>query len=167
MQTSSRGLELIENAEGLSLIAYQDSVVVWTIGYGHTLGVRAGQQITEARAVELLRKDVKRFESSVSRLVTVELNQNQFDALVSFTYNLGAGSLRTSTLLKHLNAGDYDRAAAEFDRWVYAGGQKLRGLIKRRAAERKLFETPIDHAMPPCWLSEVAFVSRATEGQYT
>ena len=99
-----------------------------------------GDTITKERAEELLRDDVKRFEGQVLRLVKVPLTQGQFDALVSFTYNLGAGNLSNSTLLRLLNVGDYSGAAAQFDRWVYASGKRLSGLVKRRAAERALFE---------------------------
>jgi len=96
--------------------------------------------ISSARAEEMLQADLPRFEAAVSRLVTVPLDQHQFDALVSFTYNLGEGNLRSSTLLKKLNAGDYAAAAAQFERWVTAAGKPLPGLVKRRAAERAMFE---------------------------
>jgi len=99
-----------------------------------------GDTITKEGAEELLREDVKRFEGYVDRLVKVPLTQGQFDALVSFTYNLGPGALEKSTLLDQLNRGDYDSAAEQFGRWVKAGGKTLAGLVRRRAAERALFE---------------------------
>lgn len=140
MNTSQKGLDLIKSFEGLRLSAYKCPAGVWTIGYGTTAGVKEGQVITKERADELLRDDVKRFEDQVLRLVKVPLTQGQLDALVSFTYNLGAANLGNSTLLRLLNAGDYKGAAAQFDRWTKAGGKELPGLVKRRAAERALFE---------------------------
>lgn len=140
MQTSQRGIDLIKRFEGLRLSAYKCPAGVWTIGYGTTAGVKEGQVITKERADELLRDDVKRFEDQVLRLVKVPLTQGQLDALVSFTYNLGAANLGNSTLLRLLNAGDYKGAAAQFDRWNKAGGKVLKGLVTRRAAERAMFE---------------------------
>ena len=140
MHISQKGLDLIKSFEGLRLSAYKDVVGVVTIGYGTTAGVKMGDTITKERAEELLREDVKRFEDQVLRLVKVPLTQGQLDALVSFTYNLGAANLGNSTLLRLLNAGDYKGAAAQFDRWTKAGGKELPGLVKRRAAERALFE---------------------------
>lgn len=140
MRTSENGLALIRQAEGLRLRAYKCPAGVWTIGYGTTAGVKEGQVITKERAEELLRADVKRFEDQVLRLVKVPLTQGQLDALVSFTYNLGAANLGNSTLLRLLNTGNYKGAAAQFDRWTKAGGKELPGLVKRRAAERALFE---------------------------
>lgn len=139
MKTSERGLALIRQFEGLRLSAYQDSVGVWTIGYGTTRGVKPGQVITKSEADALLRADVQRFEVEVSRLVNVPVSQNQWDALISFTYNLGAANLESSTLLRLLNAGDYAGAAEQFPRWNKAGGKALKGLVSRRAAERALF----------------------------
>ncbi|MBK3870977.1 lysozyme [Stutzerimonas frequens] len=140
MHTSQNGLDLIKSFEGLRLSAYKDVVGVVTIGYGTTSGVKMGDTITKERAEELLREDVKRFEQQVQRLVKVPLTQGQFDALVSFVYNLGAGNLSNSTLLRLLNAGDYAGAGAQFERWNKAGGKVLAGLVRRRAAERALFE---------------------------
>lgn len=140
MHTSQKGLDLIKSFEGLRLSAYKCPADVWTIGHGTTAGVKPGQTITKERAEELLREDVERFEAQVLRLVKVPLSQGQFDALVSFTYNLGAGNLSNSTLLRLLNAGDYAGAADQFDRWNKAGGKVLAGLVRRRAAERALFE---------------------------
>lgn len=144
MQISDKGIALIKQFEGLRLTAYQDSVGVWTIGYGWTQPVdgkqiRAGMTIKEETAERLLRTGMVGYESDVSKLVKVKLTQGQFDALVSFAYNLGARALSTSTLLKKLNAGDYSGAADEFPRWNKAGGNVLAGLTRRREAERALF----------------------------
>lgn len=143
MKASQDALDIIKKFEGFSEKAYPDPAHGWrvpTIGYGTTAGVKMGDTITKARAEELLREDVKRFEEQVLRLVKVPLTQGQHDALVSFVYNLGAGNLSDSTLLRLLNAGDYAGAAAQFDRWNKAGGKVLAGLVRRRAAERALFE---------------------------
>jgi len=144
MQTSEKGIALIKEFEGCKLTAYQDSVGVWTIGYGWTQPVdgkpiRAGMTIKQQTAERLLKTGLVSYESDVSRLVKVGLTQGQFDALVSFTYNLSARSLSTSTLLRKLNAGDYAGAADEFLRWNKAGGKVLNGLARRREAERALF----------------------------
>ncbi|EOI5912596.1 lysozyme [Enterobacter hormaechei] len=144
MQTSDKGIALIKQFEGCKLTAYQDSVGVWTIGYGWTQPVdgkpiRAGMTIKQETAERLLKTGLVSYESDVSRLVKVGLTQGQFDALVSFTYNLGARSLSTSTLLRKLNAGDYAAAADEFLLWNKAGGKVLNGLTRRREAERALF----------------------------
>ena len=140
MQISKAGLDLIKQFEGLHLKAYRCPAGVPTIGYGHTAGVAMGQTITQQQADDYLRRDVRQFERAVSRLVSVPLTQGQFDALVSFAFNLGEGALAQSTLLRLLNAGDYAGAAAQFDRWNKAGGRVLPGLVRRRAAERALFE---------------------------
>ncbi|MCU3050307.1 lysozyme [Enterobacter roggenkampii] len=144
MQTSDKGIALIKQFEGCKLTAYQDSVGVWTIGYGWTQPVdgkpiRAGMTIKQETAERLLKTGLVSYESDVSRLVKVGVTQGQFDALVSFTYNLGSRSLSTSTLLRKLNAGDYAGAADEFLRWNKAGGKVLNGLTRRREAERALF----------------------------
>ena len=144
MQTSEKGITLIKEFEGCKLTAYRDSVGVWTIGYGWTQPVdgkpiRAGMTIKQETAERLLKTGLVSYESDVSRLVKVGLTQGQFDALVSFTYNLGARSLSTSTLLRKLNAGDCAGAADEFLRWNKAGGKVLNGLTRRREAERALF----------------------------
>lgn len=144
MQTSEKGIALIKEFEGCKLTAYRDSVGVWTIGYGWTQPVdgkpiRAGMTIKQETAERLLKAGLVSYESDVSRLVKVGLTQGQFDALVSFTYNLGARSLSTSTLLRKLNSGNYAGAADEFLRWNKAGGKVLSGLTRRREAERALF----------------------------
>jgi GH24 family phage-related lysozyme (muramidase) len=144
MQTSDKGIALIKEFEGCKLTAYQDSVGVWTIGYGWTQPVdgkpiRTGMTINQDTAERLLKTGLVSYENDVTRLVKVSLTQGQFDALVAFTYNLGARSLSTSTLLRKLNAGDYSGAADEFLRWNKAGGKVLNGLTRRRMAERQVF----------------------------
>jgi lysozyme len=140
MKIGEKGLDLIKKFEGLKLSAYYCPAKVLTIGYGHTgKDVFQGQRITVQQAEDLLKKDVERFEKAVNRLVTVELSQNQFDALVSFTYNLGEGSLRKSTLLKVLNQGEYSKAAGQFEHWCFSNGKELKGLVARRDAEEELF----------------------------
>ena len=141
MQISKAGLDLIKEFEGLYLKAYRCPAGVPTIGYGHTAGVAMGQTITQQQADDYLRRDVRQFERAVERQVSVPLTQGQFDALVSFAFNLGEGALAQSTLLRLLNAGDYAGAAAQFDRWNKASGRVLPGLVRRRAAERALFES--------------------------
>lgn len=141
MKTDKKGIELIKEFEGCKLKAYQDSVGVWTIGYGHTKGVKKGDVITQDQANQFLIEDLADAENAVNRLVKVEINQDMFDALSSFTFNLGAGSLQSSTLLKLLNQGKYSEASEQFTRWVFAGGQKLDGLVRRRKAEQKLFRS--------------------------
>ncbi|MGP0848475.1 lysozyme [Serratia sp. CY83950] len=144
MNISKNGIELIKRFEGLELEAYQDSVGVWTIGYGWTQAVDGkkiapGMKIDQATADRLLKCGVVQFEQGVNQLVKVRITQGQFDALVSFAYNLGLRSLSTSTLLRKLNNGDTQGAADEFGRWVNAGGKRLDGLVTRRAAERRTF----------------------------
>lgn len=144
MRTSDTGIELIKGFEGLRLAAYRDPACILTIGYGHTgQDVQESDTITEAEAERLLRLDLLSAELAVQRLVRVPLNQHQFDALVSFTYNVGAGNLGGSTLLRLLNDANYAHAAQQFDLWAYARGQRLAGLQRRRKAERFLFEQPM------------------------
>ena len=141
MKTSPAGIALIERFEGLRLQAYQDGNGVWTIGYGHTSGVVAGQFETQAEAEADLCADLETAEAAVTRLVAVPLTQAQFDALVSFTYNEGQGRLKNSTLLKLLNAGSYALAAAAFGSWDIIAGQHSDGLAARRLAEVALFNS--------------------------
>lgn len=138
-RTNSNGLQLIKSFEGLRLEAYQDAVGVWTIGYGTTRNVTPGMKISQAKAEEFLQDDLERFEKAVNEAITVSINDNQFSALVAFTYNVGSGALRSSTLRKKLNQGDTLGAADEFLRWNKAGGRVLAGLTRRRRAERALF----------------------------
>jgi len=142
---SDQGLALTEQFEGLQLTAYQDPVGVWTIGYGHTgSDVQPGLTITQEQASDLLLQDVAGAVAAVNRLVTIPLTQNQFDALVDFTFNVGQGNLASSTLLRELNAGNTAGAAAQFLVWVYAKGVELPGLVTRRQAEAALFQTASD-----------------------
>lgn len=141
---SKVGIDLIKSFEGCYLKAYKCPAGVWTIGWGTTEpidGVKPheGMVITQKQADELLIKNLKAYENAVNEYVTYSINQNQFDALVSFAYNCGNGALKTSTLLKKLNAGDVHGAANEFLRWNKANGKVLNGLTRRREAERKLF----------------------------
>lgn len=138
-QTNPSGVSLIKSFEGLRLRAYQDAVGVWTIGYGTTRGVKPGQEISEAQAESLLKTDLNRFERAVNDAVRVPINDNQFAALVSFTYNVGSGAMKSSTLLRKLNRRDIYGAAKEFPRWNRAGGRILAGLTRRRNAEKALF----------------------------
>ena len=139
MKTSGKGIELIKTFEGLRLKAYKCPAGVWTIGYGHTKNVKPSDRITQPQAVELLLTDLKQFEGVINRSVLKTLNQAQFDACVSFVFNVGAGNFQKSTLLKKLNKGDFVGASLEFPKWVYSNKKKLAGLVKRREAERKLF----------------------------
>lgn len=136
---NTAGLNLLKSFEGLQLTAYLDPVGVWTIGYGTTSGVYQGMNISQAQAEALLQTDLHRFETAVADEVTRPITENQFSALVSFTYNVGAGAFASSTLLKLLNQGDIQGAANQFLVWVYAGGIVLPGLARRRRAERLLF----------------------------
>lgn len=144
MKISNKGIDLIKQFEGCKLTAYKCPAGVWTIGYGHTATAKQGMTITQAKAIELLRNDLARFEAGVNTYVKVQINQNQFDALVSFSFNVGTGALKTSTLLKKLNAKDFKGAADEFLRWNKSNGKVLAGLTKRREKERELFLTNID-----------------------
>lgn len=139
MRISPAGLEFIKRAEGCKLHAYQDSVGVWTIGVGHTKGVVEGQILTQGMADALLEDDLQEVYACLADAVKVPLSQGQFDALCSFTFNLGCGSLKGSHLLYLLNKADYSGAAQQFGRWVNAGGTKLAGLVTRRAGEAKMF----------------------------
>lgn len=142
MITSDEGIKLIKHYEGLRLQSYQDSVGVWTIGYGHTgRGVGPGQTIDEHEAESLLRHDLLAAEHCVNAHVRVNIDQHQFDALVSFVFNLGCGAFLSSTLLRKLNAGDYEGAHDEFHKWCHAGKRVLRGLVDRRQAEAEEFGT--------------------------
>ena len=139
MRTSQKGIDLIKKFEGCRLNSYRCPAGVWTIGYGHTKGVKEGQRITQAQAEDFLKEDLKIYERAVEGCVKVPLSQNQFDALVSFCYNCGGEALRTSTLLRLLNEGRYFEAAEQFLRWNKACGKVLEGLTRRRHAERELF----------------------------
>jgi lysozyme len=141
MKTSEVGIELIKEFEGCRQVAYQDSVGVWTIGYGHTKDVYEGQLVIKKTCEKMLAEDLEEFEDYVESYVKVELSQNQFDALVAWTFNLGPGNLSESTMLKRLNEGDYAAVPDEMRRWNKAGGEVLNGLVRRRDAEAELFSS--------------------------
>jgi len=144
MGISQKGLNMIKQFEGLRLTAYRCSANVLTIGYGHTgSDVKEAMTITQAQADELLKSDVKKFEIGVSALtVGISLTQNQYDALVSFAFNVGLGALQSSTLLKKLRENPKDKTIAnEFARWNKAGGAVVAGLTNRRAQESQLYFT--------------------------
>lgn len=144
MTVSATGRKAIRQHEGEMLAAYQDSVGVWTIGVGHTSAAGApkvtkGLTITAAQSDEILSRDLRTFEEGVLAAVKVSLAQHEFDALVSLAFNIGIGAFGKSTLLRKLNAGDRAGAADQFLVWNKAGGKVLKGLVTRRAAERKMF----------------------------
>ena len=152
MTASDRAKSLVKKFEGLVTKAYLCPAGVITIGYGHTATLDGrkltiNDSVTQAQADALLDSDLSNFSASLLHALDaseIVVNQNQFDALVSFAFNVGVHALVTSTLWKKMEQGDMEGAAKQFDRWVYAGGTKLQGLITRRKAERDLFETPID-----------------------
>ena len=139
MKLGERGTEILKYFEGCKLTAYQDSVGVWTIGYGHTKGVYDGMTITQDQAEQMLLSELEEYEGYIENMVTVPITQNQFDSLVVWVYNLGPTNFKNSTLLKELNAGNYNAAGQEITRWNKAGGKVLAGLVKRREAEAELF----------------------------
>ena len=139
MKTAQKGLELIKHFEGCELTAYKCPAGVWTVGYGHIKGVSEGMTITQEQAEQMLLDELVEYENYINELVLVDLSQNQFDALVSWVYNLGPSNLRSSTLLKVLNSGDYNGVPAQIMRWNKAGGKVLEGLTRRREAEARLF----------------------------
>ena len=140
MNISKEGTALIKKFEGCRLEAYQDSVGVWTIGYGHTKGVKEGDKINQDEAEHLLEEEMPEYEGYINTFVEVPLKQNQFDALVCWVYNLGPTNLKDSTLLACLNAEKYNDIPAQIKRWNKAGGKVLQGLIRRREAEALLFQ---------------------------
>ncbi len=139
MNYSAAGLALTQQFEGCSLTAYRDQVGVWTIGYGHTTGVVPGATVTQDQATAFLAQDVQGAVECVNTHVSATLTQGQFDALVDFVFNLGAGNFIGSTLLAQLNAGNYSAASQEFPKWDHAGGRVVTGLWRRRMAEQTLF----------------------------
>ena len=140
MKISQQGIDLVKRFEGFSPVAYLCPAGVWTIGYGHTAGVHEGDSIDGDTAEDFLREDLTSAEGAVEKYVKVPLKQWQFDALVSFTFNLGAGNLYSSTLLKKVNRNPDDPAIRqEFEKWVYAGGRVLQGLVDRRKAEADMY----------------------------
>jgi lysozyme len=165
MRTSSAGILAIHRWEACRLKAYQDVKGVWTIGWGHTSAagtpvVKPGMVITQGQADAIFKKDLANFEKYVDEWVKVPLTQNQYDALVSFVYNVGPGNFKSSTLLRKLNAKDYAGAAAEFSRWNKSGGKYVQGLANRRQAEMQMFTrrdsvpsspSPSTQATPPTY----------------
>jgi len=149
-KVSDEGLSLIKRFEGFSKTVYICSARHPTIGYGHVVLDHEMENfvegISEKRATDLLKQDVGIAERAVLRHINVPLSDGQFDALVSFTFNLGSGALQRSTLRRKLNRQEYSLAANEFSRWVWAGGKRLKGLVRRRQAEAELFNT-ISHSL--------------------
>lgn len=145
MTTSIAGFSLIKQFEGFRENAYRDVVGVWTIGYGFTAGVQPGQHMTPAQADARLGTELLRYEDAVRRACTVEPNQNQFDALVCFAWNVGTAGMAGSTVIKAHNRGDFQSAARAFGLWNKAGGKVWPGLTRRRAAESALYLKPVPH----------------------
>ena len=144
MSVSNKGVDLICEFEGKRLVAYDDGVGVWTIGFGtikYPSGnrVKKGDTCTLEQAKEYMRHDLIEFEHTVNSSVKVLLSQNQFDALASLSYNIGSSAFKSSTLVKKLNSGDYQGAADQFNVWINAGGKRMQGLVNRRDREKLLF----------------------------
>lgn len=156
MRMSDAGIALIKEFEGCRLTAYKCPAGIWTIGYGHTTAagspeVTPGMAITQQDAEDILRRDLVKYENGVIKLVNVELAQGQFDALVDFAYNAGVGALAKSTLLKKVNAEEFDAVPNELMKWTKGGGRELPGLVRRRRAEARIWrgieaEAPVDHS---------------------
>lgn len=147
MELNEAGIKLIQDFEGLMLETYLCGAGVPTIGWGHTSAAGApmvtpGMKITEAEAREIFLRDVKQYSDGVRALLAVEVNDNQFSAMVSLAYNIGVAAFATSSVLRFVNDGQMEAAAASFALWNKAGGQVLRGLVRRRAAEAGLFNQP-------------------------
>lgn len=139
MNYSKSGLALTEQFEGLRLTAYQDQTGRWTIGYGHTAGVQAGDTCTQAQAEAWLVEDVSWAVQTVNLYVKIALTQGEFDALTDWVFNLGSGSFEHSELLQLVNQRNFETAAADFEKWDMAGGQVVAGLLRRRQAEEAEF----------------------------
>ena len=146
MKTNERARQIIKSCESLRLQSYLCPGGVWTIGWGHTAGVKPGQTITEAQAEEFFRQDVEQKERALDGLLSVRLNDNQYSALVSLVFNIGQGNFTGSTLRKVINAGPDDREqiTCQWKRWNKSGGKVLRGLAIRRQMELDLYFTPSD-----------------------
>ena len=140
MKISEDGLELIKKFEGCETTAYQDSVGVWTIGFGHTKEVEEGQTCSIEDAESMLADEMDEYEGYINNMVKVDLQQHEFDSLVAWVYNLGPTNLGESTMLKVLNGGQFDRVPDEMNRWTRAGGEILEGLVRRRQAESLMFQ---------------------------
>ena len=153
MKVNQAAISLIKEFEGCKLTAYRDTVGIWTIGYGATaaagLGIvpEKGMTITQECADDLLRQGVDKFAATVDAFITVKVNANQFGACVSLAYNIGPNAFAKSTVLRELNAGNFNKAAAAFQLWNKAGGVVSKGLVRRREAERDLFLKPVSADM--------------------
>lgn len=148
MTINKESLDLIKSFEGLELKAYKDAVGVWTIGYGHTSMagppvVKAGMRITEKEAEDMLLHDLKKYADAVDKYITVDLNDNQYGALVSFCYNVGPGNFKGSSVVRYVNDRRFTEVPKRLALWNKAGGKVLRGLTRRREAEGKLFLKPV------------------------
>ena len=144
IKINQAGIDLVKEFEGGPYLKpYLCPAKIWTIGYGHTRTVRSGMEITAEQAEALLVEDMQSVQNFIRRLVSVKLNENEFSALCSFAYNVGVGNLESSTLLKLLNRGWYEQVPAQLMRWNRIGGEVAGGLTRRRAAEGKLWSTPI------------------------
>jgi lysozyme len=142
MQISNKGRDFIKGFEALRLVAYPDPGTggkPWTIGWGHTKGVKQGDRITQDQAEQFLSDDLAVFELTVNSAIKRPMTQNQFDAMVSLAFNIGGAAFAGSTLVKKFNAGDMQGAADQFPHWKFSGGKVMPGLVKRRAAEREMF----------------------------
>tara|TARA_R100000988_G_scaffold72453_1_gene37627 strand:- start:2165 stop:2608 length:444 start_codon:yes stop_codon:yes gene_type:complete len=140
MNISEEGLSLIKKFEGCELKAYRCAANVLTIGYGSTKGVTEDMEITQEEAETLLQEEMHEYEGYINDMVKVPLEQHQFDAMVSWVFNLGSGNLSSSTLLRVLNEGKYEEVPEQIQRWNKAAGKVLHGLVRRRTAESLLFE---------------------------
>ena len=140
MQISQEGIALIKKFEGCELKAYKCAAGVWTIGYGSTKGVEEGNTITQEDADNLLLEEMHEYEGYINDMVTVDLQQNEFDSLVSWVFNLGPSNLSSSTLLSRINNKVWDDIPNQIKRWNKAGGQVRQGLVRRREAEALLFQ---------------------------
>jgi len=141
LSTSSAGIDLIKKWEGFRSKAYLCPAQVWTIGYGHTKTAKPGDSVTKLKAEQMLKQDLHIYEHAVRTIVKVPLNQNQFDALVSFCYNVGTNAFRNSTLVKQLNLKQYSTVRFQLSRWNKANGRILPGLVSRREDEGSLFDS--------------------------
>ncbi len=151
MQISQNGLAIIKKFEGFSATPYLCPAGKTTIGYGHVIA--AGESFTDIStdaAEDILKNDIAKVEQALAGLIKVPLNQNQFDALVSFTYNIGITAFKNSTMRLLLNINEPALAAKEFARWVYCGGKVLNGLVSRRQDEERLFTLPASLPYLPC-----------------
>lgn len=156
MNLSDEGIRLIKSFEGYHralpdgrCVAYRCPAGVWTLGWGCTEGIREGMVWTESDAEEALRRELSQFEAGVNRLVTADINQNQYDALVSFAYNVGLGGLQRSTVLKRVNSRDFSKVPAALAMWNKGGGKVLPGLVARRQREGALFMKPMEAPQEP------------------